>query len=116
MMLTYAQMGLPYTFAGIIALLIVAFVKFNNPVTSFVGKISYSLYITHNLTGAVVEMTLNKFIGNHPGEPLKIILLILYTAIAIFAAWIFYSIIERPFIKLSQKISWRKKPQPNSYM
>jgi peptidoglycan/LPS O-acetylase OafA/YrhL len=108
MIICYAQQGLPASFAAIITFLIISYVNFSNPVTTFLGTISYSLYITHHFTGIASEFVLRNFTGMEVSEPLKVIMIFVYTASAVVFAWLFYKIIEKPFISLSQKIKTTK--------
>jgi len=104
MLICYAQQGLPASFAATITFLVIAYVRFSNPITSFLGTISYSLYITHHFTGIASEFVLRNFTGMEVSEPLKVIMIFVYTGCAVVFAWLFYSFIEKPFIRFSQKI------------
>jgi peptidoglycan/LPS O-acetylase OafA/YrhL len=112
LMLSFIQTGLSYAAASLISILIIAFVRFNNPVTDFLGMISYSLYITHHISGTASELFLRNLYGPDPSEPLKVLMFCIYLAIAISFAYIFYMLIEKPSLALSKKISIRKKIQP----
>ena len=109
MLICYGQQGLPGSFAGIIAFLIIAFVHFENPVTSFLGKISYSLYITHHFSGVASEFILKKITGESLPELTKLVMLFVYSGCSVLFAWVFYMMVEKPFIRLSQKVRARKK-------
>ncbi|HMT27945.1 MAG TPA: acyltransferase [Bacteroidia bacterium] len=104
MLICYAQQGLPTSFAAIITFLVIAYVQFSHPVTNFLGKISYSLYITHHFAGIASEFILRNLTGMEVSEPVKVLMVFVYTGIAIIFAWMFYMLIEKPFIHLSQKI------------
>ncbi len=109
MLLLYGSNGLPYAFAGVIAFLIIAYVRFSNSFTTFLGRISYSLYITHMFAGISSEFILKRFTGTEMGEPMKLVMLVVYTGIAIGFAAIFYQLVEKPSITLAQKFSWKRK-------
>ncbi len=108
MLICYGQQGLPNAFAGIIAFLVIAFVNFKNPVTTFLGKISYSLYITHFFSGAAAEFVLKQVTGENMSDPAKVFMLFIYVGIAVVFAWLFYLAFEKPFISVSQKVFKRK--------
>ncbi|MBL0343134.1 MAG: acyltransferase [Bacteroidetes bacterium] len=108
MLICYAQQGLPNAFAAIITFLTIAYVQFTNPVTTFLGKISYSLYITHHFAGITAEFILRNLTGLQVSEPLKVVMVLVYTGIAILFAWIFYLLIETPSLRLAQKIKLTK--------
>jgi len=103
------QGGAPYAYSGVIAILIIAFVKFKHPVTTFLGNISYSLYITHSFAGFVMEIALNRVIGTEFSVPVRTLLFVPYVMWSIFFAWMFYSVVEQPFIKLSKYLTSKKK-------
>ena len=100
--------------ASIIGILVIAYVRFQNPVTNFLGMISFSLYITHHNTGVVAEIILRNLYGMNPPEPVKFLMFFVYLGLAIGAAWIFYKLIEEPFFKLSKKISMNPTKQAKS--
>lgn len=109
MIICYTQQGLPPALAAIITYLVISFVSFSNPVTTFLGTISYSLYITHHFTGISSEFVLRNLTGMEVSEPLKVIMVFVYTGCAVLFAWLFYMFIEKPFISLSQKIQTKNK-------
>ena len=73
-------------------------------VTNFLGKISYSLYITHWPLGIVAEFIMKKIIPIHNNEVGKMILLIIYTITSILFAHFFYKFIELKSLKFSKKL------------
>ncbi len=106
------QGGVPYAYSGVIAVLIIAFVRFTHPVTTFLGNISYSLYITHSFAGFAMEIVMNRVIGTEFSMPVRTLLVIPYVLWSILFAWIFYQLFERPFIRVSKKLtSTKKRPQ-----
>jgi peptidoglycan/LPS O-acetylase OafA/YrhL len=105
MLICYGQQGLANSFAGIIAFLIIAFVQFAHPITTFLGKISYSLYITHFFSGAATEFFIKKITGDNLSDPAKVFMLFVYVGFAVLIAWLFYLAFEKPFISIAQKIS-----------
>ena len=110
MIICFSQQGAINSFAAVITFLVIAFVHFENPVTTFLGKISYSLYITHLFTGIMAEFVLRNITGMAPSETVKVIMLFVYTGIAIVFAWLFYLFIEKPCINLSHKFKHKRKP------
>ncbi len=104
MLICFLQQGLPNSIAAVLTFLTIAFVRFSNPVTSFLGTISYSLYITHHFSGVASEFVLRNVTGLQVSEPLKVVMVFVYTGIAIIFAWIFYKLVEIPSLKLSKRI------------
>lgn len=95
--------------AGLLTILIINFLpNFTNNILDFLGKISYSLYLLHPITGkAFINVLSYKFHASYQ-KPIVIITGYLLTLIA---AYIFYRIIEKPSLKLSHKIQYkRSKP------
>jgi len=105
----YMQIGIYEGCATVIGIFTIAFVRFQNPVTNFLGMISFSLYITHHNSGVVLEYLLRNFYMPAPSEPVKFIMFLVYVAIAIFFAWIFYKLVEQPSLNLSKKVSIKPK-------
>lgn len=98
-----------YTLSTIVALfglataLIIAFAKVNHPTMKFLGNISFSLYLTHILSGAATEYILSRFY--HPtGEIGNILGIILCFGAAIVIAAIYYTLIEKPLTKKIKQI------------
>lgn len=101
MLICYAQQDLTSALAGIVSFLVIAYVRFSNPVTTFLGTISYSLYITHHFTGIISEFVLRNLTGMSPSMPVKTLMVFVYAGLAVCFAWLFYRFIEKPFIHLS---------------
>ncbi len=105
----YWQIGVNAACASVIGILFIGLVRFSHPVTNFLGLISFSLYITHHNTGVVAEFVLRNLYGENPGEPVKIIMFFVYILIAIAFAWVFYKLVEEPFLRLSKRISIKSR-------
>jgi len=105
----YLQIGISAACASVISVFIIAFVKFQNPITNFLGIISFSLYITHHNTGIVAEFILRNFYGPDPSEMVKFVMFFVYLGLAITFAWIFYKVVEEPFMNMSKKVRIKSK-------
>jgi peptidoglycan/LPS O-acetylase OafA/YrhL len=66
--------------------------------------ISFSLYITHHNVGIVAEFLLRNLYGPDPSELVRILMFVVYLALAIGFAWVFYKLVEEPFLKVSKRI------------
>ncbi len=88
---------------------VVIFLEFNPDyrITNHLGKISYSLYITHSAIGLMAEIVLKRIIPIHGSDIGKIIMLGIYTIIVIIFATIFYKLIEKPFIIYSKAVKMK---------
>ncbi|WP_071890963.1 acyltransferase family protein [Hymenobacter sp. PAMC 26628] len=94
------QMGIWPALTGLITALTIAFVKINHPILSWLGKISYSLYLTHFLVGAAAEYLLTHIWP--PTTPLQVGGEIgLCVLLALFSAYIYFLCVEKPFLRLS---------------
>ena len=99
----YLQLGwLPALF-GLLTALLIAFVEVKNRPAAFLGKISYSLYLTHILVGTSFEILLVRLFP--PTSPLvRSALLGASVVIAIAAAYVFHLLLEKYFIDLSNRL------------
>jgi peptidoglycan/LPS O-acetylase OafA/YrhL len=95
-------------FSIIAFLIILSEVKINYWLTKFLGKISFSIYITHCVVEIVSEVFINRFIDLELNTLNRVILLIAYLSFTIAFAAIFYKYIEKPFALYSKKIKRKK--------
>jgi len=86
--------------------LLMAFTKLDSRPLLFLGKISYSLYLTHILTASVSEYLYVRLVA--PSTPLaRLVGQGLCLAATIVGAWLFYLVVERFFLSASQALSRR---------
>jgi peptidoglycan/LPS O-acetylase OafA/YrhL len=93
------------TIIGLITTLLILFTpNFSNKTLQYLGKISFSLYLTHDIIGGRL---INLFIKSHYNEyPLLIFLSGIFFAILF--ATLFYLIFERSSINLAKRIKLNK--------
>lgn len=96
-----------YHFAAMFAIIILYAAKnantfLNNRVLAFVGKISFSLYMTHEL--AVVFLHNNPFFREQIDTTPFLALYIIIPLAAILLAFVVYNILERPFLILKERL------------
>lgn len=86
----------------------IAATNWHSKVFDFLGKISYSLYLIHGLTGGQFLYFTAKY-----GESFwsQTLLLIAAIGVSVFFSWIFYRVIEEPSIQWSQRIKYKAKPK-----
>ena len=105
LIISFLQTSLPEFIFGILTFsVILSGLNLDFKATNYLGKISYSLYITHSAIGLMSEIVIKRITDIHESPEGKILMLFVYTAITILFASIFYKYIERPFIKYSKKI------------
>ncbi len=95
--------GIPPTIAAILTMLIILFFEKSNPIIDFFSKISFSLYLTHD----IIASRLVVYIGN------KFIIKTIFTKgfafsigiiVSIVLAYFFYILIEKRALSLSKKL------------
>ena len=96
-----------YHFAAVFAVIILYAAKnrgtfLNNRVLAFVGKISFSLYMTHEL--AIVFLHNNSFFREQIDTTPFLALYIIIPLAAILLAFVVYNILERPFLILKERL------------
>jgi peptidoglycan/LPS O-acetylase OafA/YrhL len=97
---TFWQLELYSAFVGIATALAINSIKFRIPGLSFLGKISYSLYLIHALIGTTAEFVLIKLLP--PTTDLrKMLLTAVCLMLALGGAYMFYLLIEKPFMRLA---------------
>jgi peptidoglycan/LPS O-acetylase OafA/YrhL len=85
------------------------------PIAQYLGRISYSLYLTHMLTGCrAVRFGMERF-GNGMSQTQVLLMMAFGIAVSIAAAHVFYLLIEKSAMTLSRRValtssslSWRQ--------
>lgn len=104
------QLGMLATGFATATALIIAFVPIQNRLFVFLGTISYSLYLIHMLVASTTEFLLAKaFEPVNPSS--RLVAQIVCIAVAIGGAWVFYQLVERHFVTLSQQFSRRVRDE-----
>lgn len=98
------RVGLIIGGAAIVTALLIAFVKFGGRVLTWMGTISYSLYLMHVPIGGKIVDLGTRF---RHGQLIPSLFLIAATAGSILAAWMLYRLVELPSQRLSALISYR---------
>jgi peptidoglycan/LPS O-acetylase OafA/YrhL len=100
-------LGIPTAITAFITSLTIAFVEFKTPkLISFIGMISYSIYLIHEPIGVRIISFGNRFAST---LSLKILVLTCAVAATICAAYIFYLTIERPAKSWSASLKYTAK-------
>ena len=82
----------------------IIFLKSKWVVTDFLGKISYSLYLTHHSVGM---RFLNLSMRLQPNVAGRLMLFFADLLFCILIAWIFYLVIEKPSLQWAEKLRYR---------
>jgi peptidoglycan/LPS O-acetylase OafA/YrhL len=105
MLIFYLNEAAVLVFCVITMLLIHFFSNFKNRITLFLGKISYSIYLLHGITGGlVINFLSHKYIETYQ----KILVIVLGFLVATGCSYIFYLIVEKPSQKWSKNITLQK--------
>ena len=99
------KFGLPILILLAATSLVILFFKFPVKLFSFMGNISYSLYLIHTLImeGLLrIEIKLHLEVGNYP-----FFWLLIEVLIAISIAFIFYLIVEKPAVAFSKRFQYK---------
>ena len=94
--------------AGVMSILLIMLVDVRYKVTDFLGKISYSLYLTHNIVRIFLfsNFVKNLFSLNGLILSFKLLYVSLMVMVAIGFAYCFYLVVERPSMLLVKKIEY----------
>ncbi len=87
--------------------IVIAFFNYSNRFLNFIGKISYSLYITHCLIVTVFGFIFKRFAMS---LSIRFFFLASELTVAILFAYFFYWLIEERFISISKKIKLNRFP------
>lgn len=101
----YFHIGIPETIVSLVTCMIILYVNSSNYVINFFSKISFSLYLTHDIIGTQLVI----YIGNLFATKNLFSMAISFTIgmfAAIIFAYIFYIFIEKTAIKYSKKLKY----------
>ena len=105
LILIFVKFDKRYLVAALLPYFFITYFEFDDRVSKFLGNISYSLYLVHIPIGGRIINLCESFTRN---ELARSIFVFISLFISIIAAWLFYKFIEKPFIGLSKKITYKK--------
>jgi peptidoglycan/LPS O-acetylase OafA/YrhL len=105
LLLLYIKFDNRYLVAALLPYFFITYFEFNDRVSKFLGNISYSLYLVHIPIGGRIINLCENFVQN---EMIRSLFVFVALAVSIFAAWLFFIIIEKPFMTLSKNITYKK--------
>jgi peptidoglycan/LPS O-acetylase OafA/YrhL len=103
------QTGIVSMSVGFVTFLVILLFQFSSRIGSYMGKISYSVYLTHIVISIFAQAVLKRIIPQDLYQTYKILLLFVYAGICILFAHYFFIIVEKPFIRLSGSFRKDKK-------
>lgn len=98
--LAFYQIGLYAALLGVGTAAAINALTFRIPVLSALGKISYSLYLVHGLVATTAEFVLIRVVPPTT-DARKLALTAVCLLLAIGGAFVFYAVVEKPFLRLT---------------
>ena len=98
--LTFWQLEIYAALVGVGTAVAINLIKVRIPGLSFLGRMSYSLYLVHALIGTTAEFVLIKLVPPST-DARKLGLTLICLMLAIGGAYLFYRLVEQPFMKLA---------------
>lgn len=95
----------------VLATLAVAFWNWESKPTSWMGEISYSLYLTHGFSGGQVLYFFSRYFHSF-GE--KMLLLFLAVLASLVFAWVYWRVIEVPSMEWSKLVKYKSNSKPTN--
>jgi peptidoglycan/LPS O-acetylase OafA/YrhL len=106
LLMIFVKFDKRYLVAALLPYFFILYFDFNNKISKFLGNISYSLYLVHiPIGGRIINICETLF----QGEQIRSVFVFVALAVSIFAAWVFFMVIEKPAMELAKKIGYAKK-------
>lgn len=102
------RIGVGEAAASLVAALVILHADLRFRVGAFLGRISYSLYLIHWMTGLVLANVIIRFVPP-TGAAARLFLYLACLAGTLIAAWVFYRVVERPSLVLAKRIGGRSR-------
>ena len=106
LLMIYVKFDNRYLMAALLPYFFILYFNLTSGVSKFLGNISYSLYLVHiPIGGRIINICETLF----QSEQIRSVFVFVALAVSIFAAWIFFMLIEKPAMNLAKKIGYSKK-------
>jgi peptidoglycan/LPS O-acetylase OafA/YrhL len=106
LLMIFVKFDKRYLVAALLPYFFILYFDFNNKISKFLGNISYSLYLVHiPIGGRIINICETLF----QSEQIRSVFVFVALAVSIFAAWVFFMVIEKPAMELAKKIGYAKK-------
>ena len=102
LLLVYYQFGVLNFSVLLVTTGLILFTDINSRLTKFLGNISYSLYLIHAIIGTKILSISTLFLFNPDMRVMFLFAVFLFT---IFCSYLYYRLVEVPFLKLSRKFN-----------
>jgi peptidoglycan/LPS O-acetylase OafA/YrhL len=105
LILLYIRFDDRYLVAALLPYFFITYFEFTDKVSKFLGQISYSVYLVHiPIGGRIINLSETFF----KDELTRSLMVFVALAVSIFAAWVFFVVIEKPAINWSKKLIYMK--------
>jgi peptidoglycan/LPS O-acetylase OafA/YrhL len=98
--IAFWQLSFYAALVGVGTALAINAITFSIPGLTFLGKLSYSLYLVHGLIGTTAEFVIIKLLPP-TSDARKLLLTAICLSLAIAGAYLFYRFVEQPFMRLA---------------
>jgi peptidoglycan/LPS O-acetylase OafA/YrhL len=105
---TFFANGVPTLVAGSLAVFSMLFLSFRNAIFTFLGNISYSLYLLHSPIGRRA-LNIGIRLAHPETEAAKLAVIVMATAVSLLAAYILYRLVEKPAQEWSAAFQYKRK-------
>lgn len=103
--LIWFQSGIPALVVCVFTLFVMIAMKHAGKVLHFLGSISYSLYLFHILIGTRI---LNLSMNYTQNEWFRSGIIFFALIVSVFTSYIFYLLVEKPFMNFSHRLTYKK--------
>lgn len=111
LLLIYSKFDNRYLVAALLPFFFVNYFEFHDKVSKFLGNISYSLYLVHiPIGGRIINICETLF----QNELIRSLFVFIALAVSLFSAWLFFRFVEKPFMELAKRISYKKTELPKA--
>jgi peptidoglycan/LPS O-acetylase OafA/YrhL len=105
LLISNASLGLIPTLAALYAMIILFLPLRSNAIVTFFSKISFSLYLTHDIIGSNIVVYLGQIVPHT--TVFKGMVFTTGIVISILFAYLFYKLVEVPALSVSKKIAYK---------
>ncbi len=105
LILIFVKFDKRYLVAALLPYFFITYFEFHDRVSKFLGNISYSLYLVHIPIGGRIINLCESFVQS---EWIRSAFVFIALTASVIAAWLFYKFVEKPFMEISRRITYKK--------